>query len=64
MNVTTWFRVNTLCLLPDPFLKGDLVLKGRPTARQEDPIRALHSAMLQAGINPLRTGLQTTQRST
>ena len=49
--VTTSDRVSALNTLPPPPPRnGDLVLNGRPRAHQEDPIRALHSPMLQSGI--------------
>ena len=51
ISIATWLRENALCHILGPFLKGDLVLTGRPTAHQEEPMRALHSAMLQAGMS-------------
>ena len=46
---TTCPGVNLVCDARP--LNGDLVLKGRPKAHHDDPIRARHSAMLQAGID-------------
>ena len=55
--VTTSDRVSTLNILPPPPPRnGDLVLNGRPRAHQEDPIRALHSPMLQSGIGYSKSG--------
>ena len=45
---TPWFSVKSLRVFP---LNGDLILNGRPRAHHEDPMRALHSPMLQYGIS-------------
>ena len=48
---------NLVCDGPARPLNGDLVLKGRPKAHHDDPIRARHSATLQAGISGYSQGV-------
>ena len=41
----------SLCTPPPPCRRDDGIFNGRPIASQEEPIRALHSAMLHIGID-------------
>ena len=51
MMIMVAMSVRVSTLPPPPCRNGDLVLNGRPRAHQEDPIRALHSPILQSGID-------------
>ena len=47
---TTLFKVSSFFTTLAPYLMDVLILCGRPRAHHEEPIQALHSAMLQYGI--------------